>query len=152
MKGVKAQELLEHMIEALHEHLPAGVRTVRTRVGVAGGLQIWPVPSAAPAEVDYGFWDIRSEPESGHVEQRGQWLPWGFGSWVPLPRRLSMRIDAVAALECIQEAVQRVDAAWPTPDATVHARAEYHQIVVWFHDPSGGSLPPPIRLPDTAFR
>jgi hypothetical protein len=152
MKGVKAQELLDYMIEALHEHLPAGVRAVRTRVGVAGGLQLWPVPSTAPVDVDYGFWDIRAEPEARYVEQRGHWLPWGFGSWVPLPRRLRMKIDAVAALECIQAAVQRVDATWPTPNAKVKARAEHDQIVVWFDHPSGGSMPPPVRLPTAAFR
>jgi hypothetical protein len=152
MKGVRAQELLDYLIEALHEYLPAGVRAVRTRVGVAGGLQIWAVPSKAPADVDYGFWDIRSEPTSGHVEQRGPWAPWGFGSWAPLPRRLRMRIDAVAALEIIQEAVQRVDPNWPAPDAKVKARPEHDQVLVWFHKPSGGSLPPPVRLPNAVFR
>lgn len=152
MKGEKAQEVLDYLIGALHEHLPAGVRTVRTRVGTTGGLQIWPVPSSAPIDADYGFWDVLIEPQGGHVEQRGDWLPWGFGSWAPLPSRLRMRMDAAAALECIQEAVQRLDAEWPTPDAEVRARVDHDQVVVWFHDSSSGSLPPPVRMPKSAFR
>jgi hypothetical protein len=151
MKGVKAQELLDVMIEALHDHLPPGVRTVRTKVGVGGGLQIWPVPSGVPADVDYGFWDVRVEPTSGQVEQRGPWLPWGLGGWAWLPRRLRMRLAAVEALESIQEAVQGIEPTWPALDAKVKARVEQDQIVVWFHSLSGGALPPPLRLTISAF-
>lgn len=149
---ISGQRLLDHMIDALAGHLPTNVRTVRTRVGVAGGLQIWPVPSTVAADAQYGFWDDVDLGETGgRIEQRGNWLPWGFGAWVPLPRRVRMRVEAIAALESVQEAVRMLDERWPAPDAEVKARVQGDEVVVWFYSPAADSVPPPVRVPRAAF-
>ena len=58
MKGTGVQHLLDRLIEALASDLPPGIQTVRTWVGAAGGLQIWPVPGSISAATDYGFGGI----------------------------------------------------------------------------------------------
>jgi len=90
VKGIAGKRLLDHLIAALAGDLPSGVRTVRTRVGAAGGLQVWPVPSTVATDAEYGFWDIGDDsgPGTAGAKSRGIWLPWGFGSWLPLPRRI----------------------------------------------------------------
>jgi hypothetical protein len=150
VKGVPAQRLLDHVIGGLDGHLPGNVRTIRTRVGARGGLQVWPVPREAPD--DYGFWETAPrEGELGRIEQRGTWLPWGFGSWLPLPRRARIRADAVGALETVREAVRNLDESWPSADATARAKVEGDEVVVWFETAVAASLPPPVRLPRAAF-
>lgn len=138
MKGTAGLGLLDQVVQAVAGFLPPGVRTVRTQLTEFGGLCLW----AVPEDVDYDFWD-----GSGvEVESRGVWLPWGFGVWVPVPRRVRIRLEAVDALENVQEALRRIVPTWPAADAEVKARVEGDDVVVWFHSPSGGQLPPPIRL------
>ena len=62
-----------------------------------------------------------------------------------------MRLDAVAALESIQEAIRSLDDSWPAPDADVRARLQDADVVVWFHSPAGNRVPAPITLPRAAF-
>jgi hypothetical protein len=80
-----------------------------------------------------------------------RWLPWGFGRWVPLPRRIRIRVEAVAALESIQHAVRMLDERWPASDAKVKARVQGDEVMVWFDSPAADLVPPPVRVPRTAF-
>jgi hypothetical protein len=150
VKGIAGKRLLDYLIGALADDLPPGVQTVRTRVGAADGLQIWAVPAAVAADAEYGFWRTGGD-ALFDVESRGDWLPMGFGSWLPLPRRIRVRVEAAAALEAIQEAVHRLDESWPASDAQVRARMRGGDVVVWFHSPAAGRVPAPLKLPATAF-
>jgi hypothetical protein len=141
-----ALQVLDQAVEAVAAYLPPGVRTVRTQLAKPGGIYVWAVPSSIPEDVDYDFWGLSYNESGAEIGQRGPWLPWGFGTWVPMPRRLRIRVEAVDALQTIQEAVQRVSSPWPAPDAEVKARIEGDDVVVWFHGPSGHQLPPPILL------
>ncbi|GAA2713804.1 hypothetical protein [Actinoplanes palleronii] len=153
MKGIAGRRLLDRLIEALAGHLPAGVRSVDTRVGTGGGLQIWAVPSTAAPGEEYGFWDVSGGDGDVilSIGQRGVWLPWGLGSWVPMPRRTRVRGAAVAALEAIHEAVREVDERWPAPDAQVAARVEGDDVLVWFESRAAERVPPLVRLPLSVF-
>jgi hypothetical protein len=151
VRGIAGCRLLDRLIEALDGHLPVGVRCVRTGVGVRGGLQIWAVPSAVAPDEEYGFWNTGGGNDFPRVEQRGVWLPWGFGSWLPMPRRIRARGEAAAALEGIHEAVRRLDERWPALDAQVIARVEGDDVVVWFESPAAEQVPPRVRLPLSVF-
>jgi hypothetical protein len=146
MKGMAALRMLDQVVQAVSAYLPADVRTIRTQLAARNGLYVWAVPSGIPDGVDYDFWSVSATESGGEIGQRGPWLPWGFGTWIPVPKRLRIRLEAISALETIQEAVQRVTSPWPAADTTVKARVEGNDVVVWFHSPSGQPLPPPVRL------
>jgi hypothetical protein len=138
--------VLEQIVQAVAGFLPPGVRTVRTQLMEPGGLCVWAVPDAVPDDVDYTFWGVSANASGAEIGQRGPWLPWGCGSWIPAPRRRRIRLEAVDALETVQEAVRRIAPMWPALDAGVKARVEGDEVVVWFHSSSERQLPPPIRL------
>jgi hypothetical protein len=146
MKGAAALALLDQVVRAVTGFLPPGVRTVRTQLTAFGGLRLWAVPDTVPEDVDYEFWGVSTDRSGFAVESRGIWLPWGFGIWVPVPRRVRIRLEAVDALETVQDAVRTIVPTWPAADAGVRARVEGDDVVVWFHSSAGGQLPPPIRL------
>jgi hypothetical protein len=146
MKGKPALRMLDAIVEAIAANLPASVRKVRTRLAEPGGLFVWAVPSAVPDEIDYEFWGGMSTDTEIGVGQRGIWLPWGYGTWLPLPGRLRKRLDAACALETVQEAVQVVEPSWPAPDATAKARVEGDETTVWFENASGQPVFPLIKF------
>jgi hypothetical protein len=145
MNGTAALRVLDQVLHAVAAFLPADVGTVRTRLGPFGGLYVWAVPSGVP-DVDFGFLRVTTTASGGEIGQGVTWLPWGFGTWIPVLRRLRIRLEAISALETIQEVVQTVVSPWPAAETTVRARVDGDDVLVWFYSPSGQELPPPVRL------
>jgi hypothetical protein len=147
MKGQPALAFLETLVAAVTPHLPPEVRRVRVRLLRGRLLQVWAVPADAPeADLEYDFVERRTDVSGGSLSTRGPEAPAGIGSWIPLPRAIRQRVEAVDALGLIREAVNRVAPAWPAPHSEVKARTDGGQVVVWFEVVPGHPVVPEIRL------
>ena len=148
MRGTPALALTETLIRDVASHLPPEVKAVRACLTTHGWLQVWAVPSDAALDVsDYGFFEVSSSANGGSITSRGVQAPFGLGTWIPLvPGKLAFRLAVTDALDLIRDAVCRVAATWPAPDATVKAKSGNGGVLVWFEDSSGRQVLPACRI------
>lgn len=145
LRGTAAQQAVRAVLDAVGPMLPADLD-----MEIVGTPRAWRLRSQHAAGEHWGIWDVSRSESGGLSVDSGGVVLFGIGSLIPgLPGRLDAKLNAISALEMIQEAVaDATGAPWPGPGYEVRSRITGAEVILWFERDTDGhriALPALLR-------